>query len=303
MNKRIIIIINLFFVFFTSYSIGNESKNSNEETIKRTIMILPFLNKNEVKKYSYLSDTIRDALKAKLLDSESFTLTNLNIIDSKITEMGFNNENIMLESNAKQLALKLKADVIIFGKYIIIEDQIMIQIDALDIFTKETIASSTLKGELGLDIFRVIDESVNDISKKLKTKLTEVKKSYFIEMTKILNKENFTIQNKVGIGLTCGGGTFFAVGLGILIFDLAYYADKVADNLYNNPRTDTGYNDYVKTYYIYSGLLGSSIAFICIGTAAVAVGIPLIVYKKKTTKIVLNLNNFSKPSFEFSYQF
>jgi TolB-like protein len=296
LNKRILISFVILISVFNLFSIEKK-----EENIKRTIMILPFLNKNDVKKYSYLSDSIRDALKAKLLDGDNFILTNLSSIDSKISELGFNKESVMEETNAKQVALKLKADVIVFGKYIIIEDKIMVQIDALDIFTKETIASSTLKGELGLDIFRIIDESVDDIAKKLKAKLTQVKKSYFTEMNRILNRENFTVQNKVGVGLTSGGGSLFLAGLGILIFDLAYYQKILSQNLYNNPRTDIGYNDYQKAYYNNISLLATSITILCIGSSMMAVGIPFVVYKKKNTKVSINFDRNSTVNLEICF--
>ena len=295
MNKKLFVLILSALVSFSMT--GIEKK---EETVKRTIMILPFLNKNDVKKYSYLSDSIRDALKAKLLDGNNFILTNFSVIESKITELGFNPESAMNENNARQIAMKLKADVIVFGKYIIIEDKIMIQFDALDIFTKETVASTTLRGELGLDIFRLIDESVDDISKKLKAKFTDVKKSYFTEMNRILDRENFTTLNKVGAGLTSAGSTLFFAGLGILIFDLAYYEKVLNDNLYNNPRTNSGYNEYIKTYNIYNSLLGSSLAVLCIGAALVAVGIPLVVYKKKNVKVTINFGKNASVNFEFN---
>lgn len=294
LKKILITFIFSLLLFYTLYS--ENELNHKKDLIKRTIAIIPFLNKNNVEKYSYLSDTIRNALKTKLLNLDQFQFINFNDIDTKTADLGYTKESSLEEINAKNIALKLKADVFITGFYIIIEEKIMIQIDAYDIFENKTIASSNVKGEVGLDIFRLVDEITLDMSEKLSKKLPKVDKTYFDEMIKVIKeerkfnfKENFTIQKKVGLGLTIGGGTLLLSGLPILIYDLAAYTDIVKDNLYYNPRTDSGYEDYTKSYYTYTGLLAVSIVCISTGTILLGVGIPLLSVKfKKKENISFN---------------
>jgi TolB-like protein len=305
LNKLIFILLILLF----SFSISGAEINKKEEVVKRTIMILPFVNTNNVAQYGYISDALRDALRSKLIEVENFQLSNFSLIDDKIKELNFQKNDLVEEKNGRSIALRVKADVIIVGKYIIIDEKIMIQMNAFDIFSTEIIASTSVSGELGLDVFRIIDESVLDMVKKLKTKLKEVKKTYFTEMTNLLIKErmlkfkeNFTPVNKAGLGLTAGGGALFAGGLGIFIFDLSYYYSKVKDNLYNNPRTDAGYDEYVKVYQIYSALMISGLVTLGVGTSLVATGIPLLVYKKKNKKVSFNINKNKSLSVEVSFE-
>ena len=293
--KKIVIIV-IFSIIINSLFALREKKPA-KELIKRTIAIIPFLNKNNVEKYVYLSDTIRNALKTKLLDLDQFQFIAFNDIDTKTIELGYSKESILEESNAKNISLKLKADVFITGFYIIIEDKIMIQIDAYDIFTNKTIASSNVKGEVGLDIFRLVDEITIDMSEKLSKKLPKVDKTYFDEMIKVIKeerkfnfRENFTIHKKIGLGLTIGGSTLLVAGLPILIYDLAAYTDIVTDNLYHNPRSDSGYEDYTKSYYTYIGLLAAGVACLGAGTVLLCVGIPLLTIKfKKKENISFNV--------------
>ena len=294
--KKILLIV-LLKILLLNFFYANVKSDDKEELIKRTIAIMPFINKNNVEKYSYLSDTIRNALKSKLLDFDQFQFTNLNEIDDKTLELGYTRESSIEEKNAKDIATQLKADVFITGFYIIIEEKIMMQIDAYDIFTDKTIASSNVKGEVGLDIFRLVDEITFDMAEKLSKKLPKVYRTYFDEMIKVIKEErrfkfkkNFTIQKKTGLGLTIGGGVLLAAGLPIFIYDLAGYADIVKNNLYYNPRTDEGYNDYTRSYYIFTSLLIASIVSMGTGAVLLGVGIPLLVIKfKKKDNVSFNI--------------
>ena len=297
-KKAISFFIFIFLLF--SYVYSENEIVPKKELIKRTIAIIPFLNKNNVEKYGYLSDTIRNALKTRLLNLDQFQFINFNDIDKKTIDLGYTKESSLEEINAKNIALKLKADVFITGFYIIIEDKIMMQIDAYDIFENRTIASSNVKGEVGLDIFRLVDEITIDMSEKLSKKLPKVDKTYFDEMIKVIKEErkfnfkkDFTIQKKVGLGLTIRGGTLLLSGLPILIYDLAAYTDIVKDNLYQNPRTESGYEDYTKSYYTYTGLLAASIVCLSTGTVLLVVGIPLLTIKfKKKENISFNFDTY-----------
>ncbi len=304
---KIIFIILLLINLSINFIFGQNQTDSKKDLIKRTIAILPFLNKNNVEKYGYLSDTVRNALKTKLLNLDQFQFTNFTDIDTETIKLEFSKKTALEEANAKKIALKLKADVFITGFYIIIEDQIMIQIDAYDIFSNKTAASSNVKGEVGLDIFRLVDEITIDMSDKLSKKLPKVDKNYFDEMIKVIKekrkfnfREDFTVKKKVGLGLTIGGGTLVLAGVSILIYDLAAYSDIVTNNLYYNPRTDAGYDDYVNSYYTYTALLVTSIVSLSTGSILLGIGIPFLVIKfNKKENISFNIELKDEISMSF----
>ncbi len=278
---------------------ANEPSKKNTPLIKRTIAIVPFNNQNNTEKYNYLSDTIRDALKAKLLKTNIFNLTSFSSINNEIKKLEIPKELITDEENAKRIALKAKADVVVIGKYLIIEDNIMIQLDAIDIFTGITVESSNMKSELGLEIFNMIDEITNEMTGKMSVKLKMVNKTYFDEMMKILrekhkfeNEKKLLAQNKTGIGLTASGSGLLLIGLPIFIYDLAGYTDILMKNQrsYESTNTDKDYDRYQVSYNIFLGLFCSGIILSVTGIVFLSVGIPLIFFKSKTTKNKISMN-------------
>ncbi len=275
------------------YGQQNEKKN----LLKRTVLMLPFVNINKVSKYDYLAGTISDALKSELLKTGNFQFIGRADADDMMKKMKLAEENLSDEKNIYELSSRLKADVIVTGKYMIIDDKIMIQIEALDVFTKQSAALSTTNGELGLDLFRAIDDSAKDMSGKMADKLKPVDKTYFEQMNSILKKEArlkiekiFTPTLRSGIILTAVGGGLMTFGLPVFIYDLAGYSSTVTAKQNSNPRTDLGYRDYLNASYTYIALFASSLSSACLGLVLMAVGIPLIVYdlKKKDKKVSLD---------------
>ncbi|MBN2547215.1 MAG: hypothetical protein JXB50_15540, partial [Spirochaetes bacterium] len=77
-----ILLVLVNFSIFCAETQGD--KSVREELIKRTIVILPFLNKNKVEKFGYISETLRDVLKAKIIDTKMFNLVSFSETDEKI---------------------------------------------------------------------------------------------------------------------------------------------------------------------------------------------------------------------------
>ena len=127
------------------------------------------------------------------------------------------------------------------------------------------------------------------MSRKMSENLKIVDKTYFERMDDILKKEEklklkgiFTPRLKAGIIFTATGSGLVAIGLLIYIYDLAGYSNIVTDKLYNNPRTDLGYEDYLNSSYTSIALFSVGLSSFCLGTVLITVGIPLIVYDLKT---------------------
>ncbi|MBN2544251.1 MAG: hypothetical protein JXB50_00550 [Spirochaetes bacterium] len=280
---------------------GIEKKEN--ETIRRTIAILPFYNQNSVEKYDYLSDTIRDSLKAKLVLTESFIITSFSLIDDKIKKYKLTISEAISDKNTKRLAKAVKSDIAVTGKFIIIEDKIMVSIEVIDIFSESIVATSRINGEVGLDLFRIINKVTEDITEKINSKFKKVDSTYFSEMSKALKKQFlrsiFTPMRVTGITLTASGSCLFITGMPLLIFDLANYSASVRYDKDYGPLTNTGYRTYYDSYWTFVGLLSGSIALASTGLILLSIGIPLIIYDSKRQKTSFDIY-LKKESIYFS---
>ncbi|MCG8570343.1 MAG: FlgO family outer membrane protein [Spirochaetes bacterium] len=177
----------LIIIIFLIFILGSVQLYS-DDLVKRTVLILPFYNVNDNKEYEYLSGILRDALRSQLVNTGQYLYTDFSLIDKKIETLGL--KIFINEEKAQKLAMELKSDVIVIGKYTIIEDHILITISAIDIFKNQIVAGSTVTGELGIDVFRVVDESSKDIAQKMNQNIKMVDKSYFDEMMRLKMSEN-----------------------------------------------------------------------------------------------------------------
>src|SRR4030042_4533244 len=168
--KKYFIVLFLILINFIVQSIEKKEK----ELLKRTVSILPFYNQNSMEKYDYLSDTIRDSLKAKLVLTDSFILTSFSLIDDKMKKYKLTPGEAIRDDNTKKIAYAVKSDIAVVGKFVIIEDKIMVNIEAIDIFTGQITATSQINGEIGLDIFRIVNRVTEDITAKMNSKLKMV---------------------------------------------------------------------------------------------------------------------------------
>ena len=302
---RFLIIISLLLFIIQNIFAENQS-----EQIKRTILLLPFINKNKVEKYDYLRDSLLNALNSELIRTYLFNFTNpveVELIMDKEKEPADYYDKI---ENAIDIADKLKADVIVIGQYVIIENEINIQIKSIDVFTGEIVASTNLRGELGVDVFRIIDESSKDITDKMAKKLKAVDKSYFNEMLKVMNQKklnNFRKSinpvNITGISFLSVGSTLLLTGIPIFIYDLAGYSSIYSNRLTKYNNDEIGYSDLYPYYQIFIGLFISSIILSGTGLIFAIVSIPLIIYKNKKQKVTLNIKyDFNKNDIDLFFK-
>jgi len=279
-----------------------EKTGKKDEKIKRTIAILPIANQNNVAEYNYLVYTIRDALKAQLLQTDQFLFSSFSEIDNELTRMNIKDQAMIGEENAKAVALKVKADVVVIGKFVVIADKIMIQMEAFDIFINQSVASASIRGEIGLDIFRIVDDVSVSMADKMAKKLTMVEKTYFDEMLK--TQEEFirkkrklerqlsfrlTKMNTAGLALTVTGGVLIASGIVLIVYDLGFYMDKVKEYHEYGITDSSQYDEYLTVYKTHIALFSAGLTSLILGVVTAAAGIPLLIYKDKNKKVSLDL--------------
>jgi len=159
-------------MIFINNILNSTTKNDTaEELVIRTIAVFPITNQSDNKEYNYLTYTIRDALKAQLIQTDQFLFSDFTELDKELKTINFTNKTIIDEKTAKKIALKTKAHIAIIGRFIIDSDKIMIWIDAVDITLNKTAASTSIKGDLGLDIFRIVDKAAVSMSEKMTKKI------------------------------------------------------------------------------------------------------------------------------------
>ena len=73
-----------FFLLLISIIIMISANNDNNNTINRTILIMPIYNLKNNTEYDYLTDVIRDTIRAKLDKKNLFNFIDFNEIDKSI---------------------------------------------------------------------------------------------------------------------------------------------------------------------------------------------------------------------------
>ena len=296
MSKKLSVFI-LLVISFLSYS------NEISEFKKNMILIFPFINKTKIEKYDYLKDTILNALNSELKGTDKFGF----IDPSKLNVFIKSTDYFTYPSESIDFAHKLNVNIAVFGQFVIIDNQINIQINVIDVLSKQIIVCLNVNGKLGTDIFRVIDESVKDITEEITEGIEHLKT---IDNKRIFNlNEKKTTENIVlsgmnisGLAVFSAGSVFSLAGLILLIYDFASYKDILIAKRDEYLNTEGMSNDeYLNSYDTFIGLFSAGLTCTIIGIIMLSIGIPLFVYKKKSMVMNFTLDN-EKISFYIKYK-
>ena len=238
-----------------------------------------------------------NALKANLIKTDKFNIKNSAQIEKIIEEKSYKNENIIKKYNAVKFAKELEADIVVIGTYIIFEDKIMVQVEAIDVFSSRTVAITNMEGEIGIDLLRIIDESSQDITEKM---LKNINNEKFIRTKK---DSKYTIAKNSGIAISITGSGLLLTGSALLIYDLAGYSNTLLSYKNNYENTHEDFDMYLSSYKIFIGLFIGSIATLSTGVVLIGIGIPLIIINNKKEKLSLNLEVSNEINLVLSYKF
>ncbi|HOV15304.1 MAG TPA: hypothetical protein PK771_13545 [Spirochaetota bacterium] len=101
-----------------------------------------------------------------------------------------------------------------------------------------------------------------------------------------------TTQQKAGIGVVTTGSVLLIGGVGLLVFDLAYYFPLVKSSM-DTVKDSASYLLYEMNYNINLALLITSLSVLSLGLIFAVISIPLFVYKdpgKKRASLDLNVS-------------
>jgi TolB-like protein len=285
----------LFLIMCFTGAAASEEKSGNSDTIKRSILILPFYNVREIRKYDYLSDTIVDTLETDLRNLDRFIVKSPDSTEQLLAEFKVTRSDLLLKKDASRIARKYKCDVYVIGKYVIEEKKIMLFIETVDIFSDEVIASTYTEGKIGVDLFRVITEGVNQVTAKMEEQLQVVSKTYFEEMIRVqrrklfqLDPEIWTWRRKLGTGMTIGGSISTGIFLPVLLIDIFTIYPLLISNSNNGVPVDS--DQFARDYTLFNILLFTSVISMGLGLVALIPGIALIAWKNKHENLTLSVS-------------
>jgi len=281
---------------------------SDNNLIKRTIAILPYFNSSNATEYEYLTDTLRDGLRAKLQAGDTFNFVSFNAIGDGIKKLRYQKSDLIDEKKAISLALYVKADVVITGKYTVVKDKVMITSNALDVLGEQSVIGSNVNGDAGVEVFELVEKSSNEMAAKIAKEFPSVDKKLLDQLIakreKTIEKEEpskeedsteskrdrkrdykskytnpdylaFTRLRNAGIGCVVSG-SLLAVILGAPLVAAGYYLSTLVT---------VGSSSYDYYYYSYLGLtldntriiIGVGVFFLVLGSILDVVSIPLFV--------------------------
>lgn len=187
---KYLLILGYLSFFITHFSFSA----SNTGDLNRTIAIMPVYYLNSEKEYKYLSTIIQDVIKSKLLMVEKFSFTNFNEIDKKIAELKLSGDDLIDQDTIIKLSLSLGSDVVLTTKYAVSKGKIIIISEVIDILSGKTIVTSSVHGNLDIDIFSNIDTLALDIAGKTSTVLNRISEEKLTEsLIKIYGEDKYRI--------------------------------------------------------------------------------------------------------------
>ncbi len=185
-HKKKIIVLSFIIIFINNLLFYTQE--NNDTMVKRKISILPFYNESKITEYNHISNIISDTLFSKLRDEENFKLIEINEDDIKIKSF-LKEKYISDDLKIIKIALQLSSDVIIVGKYKIINEIINIEVNVYDIIEDSYIINENISSKIDIDIYQNIDNLAQKISDKMKVIINIVGKDYYEErLKKIENK-------------------------------------------------------------------------------------------------------------------
>jgi hypothetical protein len=192
----------VFFLILLAFNIYSLDASSDSNLSERTVLLMPCYYINYDKDYDFLGILIRDSIKAKLDTRKIFKFINFEDTYNAVDKLKLSSKDYINKDKTKDTALITRADVILITKYSVTNKKIMIVTEAYDILNSQTVVTSTINGDVGPDIFDIIDNISEDIASKMaaafqkidKVKLADFFKNNTSVVEKTIEKQN--VENK-----------------------------------------------------------------------------------------------------------
>jgi len=164
---------------------------------KIVIAIVDFRNTSKDNSLDYLEKTIPESIITKLGKSGRTEIVERARLQDALKEMELSSTGIIDEQSAVELGRAVGAQAILVGSYVSIEEIIRINARLIDVQTGRIIKAETVQGNVGKEIFSLMDELALSVETQL---LGESTRTIQLQPIPITKKKNFPTQEKGVIG-------------------------------------------------------------------------------------------------------
>ncbi len=260
-----------------------------------SIAVLPVYNLSYSVNQNDLEDTL-NSITDEIKKNSGFKVIDRDDAVKALKKKKISIDSILLDSDLTDIINKLDVDFV-FYNIVAIDEKKVITIYSKTINKKNeivTVEKSLKNIKVIKNYFKAsIVEAVKKIEKDTNIKLD----------LPTININDLTLTNKIGIANLGAGAVFFATGLSLFIFDMAYYFDTVRDA--RNKYTNYGitYDEYLTIYNINIGLFVSGVSLMSLGVVLVSIGVPLFLYKSADKEISLDIKAGQTMQIALRYSF
>jgi TolB-like protein len=268
--KKIII-----FTLILLSQISALSADESETTFaKRRILILPFVNKNKIAEYDYLSVVLMDSIRSELSGTDKYEFANYTPTEEELKDK-YKKPDYADIKTAKYIATKLMSDIVVTGQYVIFGKKILILVHIIDLLSGELVGITKVEGNTGVGIFFAVNDAVNVVSEKIRVNLQDLDQKKYIETINMNYKFLLTPIRKTGLGLIIAGGISLSIGFVLLSFPVKMQNPNISSD----------------AKFVFFPNLITSLYLISLGVMSIFIGIPLLtVTIKKNIELSINLN-------------
>jgi len=167
LNYLTIILVLIFIGGLSNNYAQNKEKPPVEHLVNKNIVVLDFVNFTGNADYNYLSQTIPDAINAKLTQSNTFNIHPRSKVPIYIEKLKIEYNQINQDTNMLKVGEMIDADVVISGSFKVHDGIITIDIKAIEVISGRLTTQLRFEGKLDENIFDLIDNISNQANEVL----------------------------------------------------------------------------------------------------------------------------------------
>jgi len=184
----------VIWLIYSSYSVLCAAPIKEDKIV---IAIVDFRNTSKENSLDYLEKTIPESIITKLGKSGRTEIVERTRLQDALKEMELSSTGIIDEQSAVELGRAVGAEAILVGSYVSIEEIIRINARLIDVRTGRIIKAETVQGNVGKEIFGLMDELALAVETQL---LGKSSRTIQLQPIPITAKKNLTTQEKGLIG-------------------------------------------------------------------------------------------------------
>lgn len=134
---------------------------------KVTIAIMDFQNTSSKTNLDYLQKAIPEALITRLAESGNLNIVERSRLDDAIKEMKLGMTGLVDQSAAAEIGKAVGANAIMVGSFLEISNVIRLNARLIDVQTSKVLIAKTVQGQVGAEIFNLMDGLAKSIEEQL----------------------------------------------------------------------------------------------------------------------------------------